>query len=105
MVGGASWEWIRIFAVGLGSGAEFESPQIVCKRIRILHVARALPSQRPPSAPKAFVAFNIRSSLVLGKKTHYRPTAQPTKKYPPTFTTALSELFFLSPDKKTNNHT
>jgi hypothetical protein len=74
MVGGASWDWIRIFAVGLGSGAEFESPQIVCKRIRILHVARALPSQRPPSAPKAFVAFNIRSSLVLGKKTHYRPT-------------------------------
>ena len=102
MVGGASWDWIfvvNVFSVFRG----LRGPKVLRSSCTKGSFSLALPT--PPSAPKAFVA-NSDPRWYWGKK-HITdpPLHNPQKKYPPTFTTAHSELFFLSPDKKTNNHT
>ena len=87
MVGGASLSWdIR--------GDVFRGPIS-----RVLRSCKDLPSlapsQRPPSAPKAFVAFNIRSSVGTGEKntlqTHLCTTHKkiPTHFYNSSFRTFL----------------
>ena len=86
MVGGASWDWIfvvNVFSVFRG----LRGPKVLRSSC-----TKGSFSLGPPNASVRTKGFRrqLRSSLVLGKKTHYRPTfAQPQKNTHP----LLQQLF------------